>query len=658
MKLSIVLPTYNRFEEAIKVIDRVITFVKDEIELIVVDNSEEPKVAEFSELYAKYNWIKFLKSNPKSLSGARNLGISESCGDWVAFLDDDCLPGNSYFSSIFEAINSKSDNHFFIGRVLPLWNNLPSKIILESRSALEYLSVFDPMKKEGLNQIEWGPSSAMCVPRQALEKIGGFEESLGRQGYSILISNEETDMQRKLLQEGFNLYFLPEFTVHHNMISARQNFNWLSKRAFLQGASDALLLETSTDQGLHEALDSWDIRYDPNQDISLSNLMREPKTSESLEDLLLIYRRLGFSITRKQESRSQRIVEKGEPYIPASSRLAASKVSAKNVIIEFVDTHPQNGILFKSLIPNSHFIQLDRRVWTHDSGALMYLGNFLRNLPNNVGKVFFSSLDALVYQRVEFEKVLRELNRFDFYSLIHKPSPEILREYVQIKDLFVESYFLGETSREFANDFGIDNAMNLGWIATSMSRLLKPKSSPSDEKCEILFLGEFREEKKYREPLRILAALKNLDPQIVSKVKIKLFGTDVADYASKLESELVSLGLEVRNHVLPKSDHFRRMIPDHEFYEALVHCDVLVSPYDRKSHISASGPTSDAIRMGKKVLVDHNSLVGIEMGRFYKSSAIFNAQDLKDYLSSSDRLEFQDLNFHRLAEEIFERWKD
>lgn len=657
MKLSIVLPTYNRFEEAKEVIDGVIKLVTDDIELVVVDNSEEPKVVEFSEIYANYDWIKFLKSKPKSLSGARNLGISESCGEWVAFLDDDCLPGNSYFRSIFEAINSKSDNYFFIGRVLPLWNTIPSKIILESQSALEYLSVFDPVKKEGLNQIEWGPSSAMCVSRRALEKIGGFEESLGRQGYSVLISNEETDMQRKLIQEGFNLYFLPDFTVHHNMISARQNFNWLSKRAFWQGASDALLLETSTDLSLHAALDSWDIRYDPNQSMSLSNLIKEPTTSDSLEDLLLIYRRLGFSITRKQQAPDTKIVETGELYVPASSRLAASKVSSKNVIIEFSDTHPQNGTLFKSLIPNSQFIQLDRRVWSHDTGALVYLENFLRNLPTNVSKVFFSSLDALVYQRVDFEKILHEFNRFDFYSLIHKPSPKVLKEYVKIKDLFIESYFLGETSRKMAIDFGVDNAVNLGWIATSVSRLPNSRSSTSAEKCEILFLGEFREEKKYQEPLRILTTLKNLAPQIISRTEIKLFGTDVANFASKLESELVSLGFEVQNHVIPKSDDVRRLIPDHEFYDALIQCDVLVSPYDRKSYISASGPTSDAIRIGKKVLVDPDSLVGIEMGRFYRSSAIFNFEDLKEYLNRSETSESQDPNFHRLAEEIFDGWR-
>jgi GT2 family glycosyltransferase len=188
MKLSVIMPTYNRFEEACEVIDNVVNLYVEDIDLYVVDNSEFPRISDFEDKYREYTWIKFLESKPKSLSAARNLGIGQSTGEWIAFLDDDCIPNSMYFKTLLSAIHRNAESCFFIGRVLPRWNQVPNNVIMESQSALEYLSVFDPDNKEGLNRINWGPSSAMCVSREALAKIGGFAESLGRQGYSILIS--------------------------------------------------------------------------------------------------------------------------------------------------------------------------------------------------------------------------------------------------------------------------------------------------------------------------------------------------------------------------------------------------------------------------------------------------------------------------------------
>lgn len=90
MLVSVIIPTYNRIEFVTKAISSVIKQLYHDWELIIVDDGSVDKTFELlSEQYQNYENIKILKQSNKGVSSARNLGIKNASGEWIAFLDSD-----------------------------------------------------------------------------------------------------------------------------------------------------------------------------------------------------------------------------------------------------------------------------------------------------------------------------------------------------------------------------------------------------------------------------------------------------------------------------------------------------------------------------------------------------------------------------------------
>lgn len=93
-RVSVVIPTYNRAGLVQEAIDSVLAQLFQDVELIVVDDGSEDDTA--SILQERYgSAIRLVVQENQGESGARNRGIRESTGEYVAFLDSDdmWLPG-------------------------------------------------------------------------------------------------------------------------------------------------------------------------------------------------------------------------------------------------------------------------------------------------------------------------------------------------------------------------------------------------------------------------------------------------------------------------------------------------------------------------------------------------------------------------------------
>lgn len=89
MKVSVVIPTYNRASLLVKAIESVLSQTYSVLEILVcddgsTDNSRE-LVSRFDNQIVK--WIDCGKNGRPAIP--RNIGIKEAKGDWIAFLDSD-----------------------------------------------------------------------------------------------------------------------------------------------------------------------------------------------------------------------------------------------------------------------------------------------------------------------------------------------------------------------------------------------------------------------------------------------------------------------------------------------------------------------------------------------------------------------------------------
>lgn len=89
-RVSVVIPTYNRADKVGKTIDSVLAQTFSDLEVIVVDDGSSDDTGKvLAEKYGQH--IRYYAQPNQGASVARNRGIAEARGEWIAFLDSDDL---------------------------------------------------------------------------------------------------------------------------------------------------------------------------------------------------------------------------------------------------------------------------------------------------------------------------------------------------------------------------------------------------------------------------------------------------------------------------------------------------------------------------------------------------------------------------------------
>lgn len=97
--LSIIIPTYNRNESLIKLLQKLQSQMNDNVEVIVIDDHSDNQLKlEFP------NWLKYivLEENSGGASIPRNVGLDNAKGQYITFIDSDDMVKDNYISKILE----------------------------------------------------------------------------------------------------------------------------------------------------------------------------------------------------------------------------------------------------------------------------------------------------------------------------------------------------------------------------------------------------------------------------------------------------------------------------------------------------------------------------------------------------------------------------
>jgi len=111
INFSVVIPTYHRPKELMRCIMGVLVqeIPKDSYEIIVVDNdvegSAETTIHQMKTGKVNIHYVQRFSNN---VSEARNLGAKTGKGEWIAFLDDDCVPNPDWLQTAMEFLQGNS----------------------------------------------------------------------------------------------------------------------------------------------------------------------------------------------------------------------------------------------------------------------------------------------------------------------------------------------------------------------------------------------------------------------------------------------------------------------------------------------------------------------------------------------------------------------
>lgn len=178
MKISVIIPLYNKKDKVLRALGSVLnqTVLPDEI-IIVNDGSTDGPDLELSGINDPL--VKIIRQPNSGVSAARNTGIREAKGEWIAFLDAD----DEWMPEFLETIISLSEKHPDCQVLATSYFNqdsmgLRKKIILKKLPFQEdegLLSNYFEVASYSHPPL-W--SSAITVNKSALNDIGGFPEGI------------------------------------------------------------------------------------------------------------------------------------------------------------------------------------------------------------------------------------------------------------------------------------------------------------------------------------------------------------------------------------------------------------------------------------------------------------------------------------------------
>ena len=218
MKISVIIPTKDRFEDVPKCLDSIKEQTLQPSEIIIVDASDKQGLQKILE--QKYENITYIHTKP-GLTYQRNVGIKNANGDLIAFFDDDVILDRNYFSEIVRFFSN--DEQKKIGGVTgKIVNQTEMKFTSKLYRSLFCLSevsrgevkpswsnnaISDKISKP--IKVDW-LQGANQIYRREVFKSNLFDEAL--KGYCYM---EDVDFSYRVKKQ-YDIYYLPQAKCVHN----------------------------------------------------------------------------------------------------------------------------------------------------------------------------------------------------------------------------------------------------------------------------------------------------------------------------------------------------------------------------------------------------------------------------------------------------------
>ncbi|MGK7937256.1 MAG: glycosyltransferase family 2 protein [Xenococcaceae cyanobacterium] len=251
LQIAAIICTHNRDSYLGAAIDSLLKQDGDNYEVLVIDNASSDRTKEVVESRLGDPRLRYYYEPVLGLSVARNRGAKETTAPILAYLDDDAEASPQWLRVITEAYQENEKLAIAGGRVTLIWppGITPPKWISPGMAGglgaydlgEEVVHITNPnLTPRGLNY---------SLRRTFLEEIGGFDPNLGRVGKNLL-SNEELYMTELALKKGWQVAYLPDALVAHNVAPERTKPGWFLSRSWWQGVSECYREEVSGRTGL------------------------------------------------------------------------------------------------------------------------------------------------------------------------------------------------------------------------------------------------------------------------------------------------------------------------------------------------------------------------------------------------------------------------
>lgn len=222
MKVSIIIINFNTKKITENCIESIYSSTKCNFEIILIDNSTIIK----EKFPLNYGRAKVIYSENNGFGHACNVGIAESCGEYLLMLNSDTIVHPEAIDRCLEYIST-----------YPYVGAIGGKTLLEDGSfddnckrglptpsaSLYYLLGIDKkhpnstkysrykatyLDNDKINEVEVLSGAFIMFPSTIIKKVGGFDEQ-------FFMYCEDVDLCYRISQSGYKLIYLPTAVITH-----------------------------------------------------------------------------------------------------------------------------------------------------------------------------------------------------------------------------------------------------------------------------------------------------------------------------------------------------------------------------------------------------------------------------------------------------------
>ncbi len=241
LRLSLIIATYNRAELLLTALQSVVEqdAPKTDWECVVVNNNSTDDTAQRFEEFAAAHpdvQLRMVCEKRQGLSYARNRGIGESVGEYIAIIDDDERIAPGFISSYIALFDSTPDAVAAGGPIVaeypsgkPRWMSH-----FTERPIANTMYFGDKVRLFPQGRIPGGGN--MAIRRSGVKRYGVFDTSLGYVGEQ-LIGGEECDLFERLQIAEAKYYYVPGAVMYHIIPKEKLTREYLSRLSYNVGVS-------------------------------------------------------------------------------------------------------------------------------------------------------------------------------------------------------------------------------------------------------------------------------------------------------------------------------------------------------------------------------------------------------------------------------------
>jgi glycosyltransferase involved in cell wall biosynthesis len=202
VKFTVIIPTYNRPKSIVGCLECLYQsrYPRDRFEIIVIDDGSDESYSEAMAEFPEVRWIQVSNGGP---AAARNRGVLESRGEYLAFTDDDCYAHPDWLSQLERSLDEFPEA--LVGGLTPA---LEGAGLFDRVSQFICLIVYEHYNQDP-KRSQFFASNNIALSRRVFDAVGGFEAKHTKN------AAEDRTLCNHLISAGYRLVWNRDAVVFH-----------------------------------------------------------------------------------------------------------------------------------------------------------------------------------------------------------------------------------------------------------------------------------------------------------------------------------------------------------------------------------------------------------------------------------------------------------